>query len=304
MHIWNMPTDRTTSLPIPTYRLYRERSDESAAFWIHCETIPERTELHNWEIAPHRHESLFQLFHLTAGSGELTGAGDPRSLSGPCAMLIPPGASHGFRFARDVDGLVVTAVADRLDAPAKSDRGMGSFLSAIRIVPLEPANADASAFAAALEAIHREIASRRPGHDLILDALVMAAVVSLARAGGADDEDLAERDRGRLRRLETLIAAHFREQLPVSFYACRVGVSAAHLNRLTRRHRTASVTELIARRVMDAARRDLVFTPTPIQSIAYSLGFSDPAYFNRFFRSHAGATPGAFREAERRRMGG
>ena len=53
---------------------------------------------------------------------------------------------------------------------------------------------------------------------------------------------------------------------------------------------------------MEAARRDLVFTPTPIQAIAYSLGFSDPAYFNRFFRRHAGLTPGAFREAERRKL--
>lgn len=110
------------------------------------------------------------------------------------------------------------------------------------------------------------------------------------------------RDSARMQALETLIAAHFREHRPVGFYAARVGVSAAQLNRLARREAGASVSQLLARRMLETARRDLIFTPTPVQAIAYSLGFQDPAYFNRFFRRQTGITPGAYRETERRRL--
>jgi AraC family transcriptional regulator, transcriptional activator of pobA len=54
--------------------------------------------------------------------------------------------------------------------------------------------------------------------------------------------------------------------------------------------------------LLEAARRDLIFSPSPVQKIAYSLGFSDPAYFNRFFRRMTGTTPGAFRTEERHRL--
>jgi AraC family transcriptional activator of pobA len=62
------------------------------------------------------------------------------------------------------------------------------------------------------------------------------------------------------------------------------------------------VQGLIGMHMLEAARRDLVFTPTPIQGIAYSLGFSDPAYFNRFFRRQTGTTPGAYRDTERKKQ--
>lgn len=287
---------------IPTYRLYRERTEESGDFWIHCETIPERTVLHKWEIAPHRHESFFQIFALSHGEGELLGRAEIRRIRAPAALLVPAGATHGFRFSRDVDGLVLTGLADRLRSIADSDRAIAGFAAETRIVPLP---ADGGAVAECLRRIHAELRSAAAGRTILLEALMTQAVVALARAGAAPAaNDAVSRDRLRLEQLETLIATHFREQLPVAFYAERIGVSAAHLNRLTRRLTGASVQGAIARRIVEAARRDLIFTPTPVQAIAFSLGFQDPAYFNRFFRKHAGVTPGAFREAERARLGG
>jgi AraC family transcriptional regulator, transcriptional activator of pobA len=93
-----------------------------------------------------------------------------------------------------------------------------------------------------------------------------------------------------------------RRHRDVGFYARTLGISAGHLNRIARRRTGMTVQGLIAQRLVDAARRDLVFTPTPIQTIAYALGFADPAYFNRFFRRQTGLTPGAFRAGERARL--
>ena len=101
--------------------------------------------------------------------------------------------------------------------------------------------------------------------------------------------------------LLSLIGTHYREHRPIAFYAASLGISATHLSRIARATTGLSVQGLISRRIIEAARRDLVLSSTPIQAIAYALGFADPAYFNRYFRRATGMTPGAYREAERLR---
>ena len=288
---------------IPSYRLYREKSGESGDFWIHSETIPERTHLHNWEISRHRHDSFFQLFLLTAGSGEIVGTEDVRRFEAPCALFIPPGAVHGFRFSREIDGLVLTALGERLTSIAAADRRIASFTATTRVVSLERPDENGGLLIEGVRRLHAELHGRAAGRLLLLEPLMTAAIVSLVRIGTTSTaEGDASAVEDRIETLTTLITAHCREHRPVGFYARAIGVSAAHLNRLARAATGLSVQELSARQLMEAARRDLIFTPTPVQAIAYSLGFADPAYFNRFFRRHTGETPRMFREVERRKL--
>ena len=46
---------------------------------------------------------------------------------------------------------------------------------------------------------------------------------------------------------------------------------------------------------MKEARRNLAYTHLSISTIAYSLGYTDPAYFSRVFTRDAGISPKAFR---------
>lgn len=290
---------------VPSYRLYREKSGESGDFWIHSETIPERTHLHKWEISPHRHDSFFQIFYYSDGQGEILGDHGSTRFQAPCIAFIPPAEVHGFSYTRDVDGLVITALGDRLRSLAAADRHVAAFAAAMRVVALAPDDRDAAYALDCVRRLHEELSGRAPGRLLLLDPLMTGAIVGLARANDATERDgdaLDDRDHRRMETLTTLIAAHFRERRPVGFYADAIGVSATHLNRLARRSTGFSIQDLIGLQMLEAARRDLIFTPTPVQDIAYSLGFSDPAYFNRFFRRETGMTPGAFREAERRKF--
>lgn len=209
-----------------------------------------------------------------------------------------------------MDGFVVTALGDRLAWIGAADHQLGTYLSATRIVSLRAESGNDPSAARAIKSIHEEISGHGPGRAVLLEALMTQAVVLLARAGlgsahvAGGNIDLASRDWQRLETLETLIAAHFREHRPVAFYAERLGLSVSHLNRLSRERLGASVQARMASRLLEAARRDLVFTPTTIQKIAFAMGFQDPAYFNRFFKKMTGMTPGAFRREERRKLGG
>jgi AraC family transcriptional activator of pobA len=62
------------------------------------------------------------------------------------------------------------------------------------------------------------------------------------------------------------------------------------------------MNELLSDKIISQAKRDLVFTISTAQEIAYGLGFADPAYFTRFFSREAGETPRQFRERERSRQ--
>ncbi|MVA97072.1 helix-turn-helix domain-containing protein [Nitratireductor sp. CAU 1489] len=288
---------------VPTYQLYGDKHAESADFWLHCESIPERSRLHDWEIRPHRHAAFFQILYISNGNGEALMNRAYRRFDAPAAIFVPPGAVHGFRFSPDISGLVVTVLRDRLDRLTAGDRNLAAFARTPHLL----ADADDVAPRAvdALARIAAELAGHALGRWTMLDALVTAALIEFARAGATHAGQTPPPDgldRGRMEALGALIGAHFREHRPVGFYADRLGISAAHLNRIARRATGRSVSQLLTLRLVEEARRDLVFTFLPAQSIALSLGFSDPAYFSRFFRKQTGLTPGAFRERERARL--
>ncbi|MGB3425928.1 helix-turn-helix domain-containing protein, partial [Castellaniella sp.] len=92
--------------------------------------------------------------------------------------------------------------------------------------------------------------------------------------------------------LEASYAAHH----DVAWYADRMGMTAAHLNVITRAHAGKSPLQLIHERLALEAGRSLVYTSMTIGEISDALGFSEPAHFTRFFRKTAGESPRAFRQ--------
>jgi len=287
---------------VPSYRLYRQGTEESGDFWLHGETLSQRSQLHNWEISLHRHDGLFQVFVLQQGEGELLEGERRRQFTAPCAIYIAPGAVHGFQYVHGSEGLVLTILEDRLTWIGAADPAIAEFLSQARIIPV---NGDAHQLLMNLAArIHDEVQGVRPGGNLLLEAMVTELMLRLARLQvnrdrGDPSPTNRERDRRRMHKLMSLLSAHCREHKPISFYAEKVGLSVPHLNRIARNVARASVQELAAFHLMRFAKRELVFTTGSIASIAYALGFQDPAYFNRFFKRETGMTPGQYREMER-----
>lgn len=288
---------------VPTYDLYGERQEKRPDFWMHCETIASRSRLHHWEIGLHRHDSFFQLLYIRNGSGDAILSADTLAFRPPCVAIVPPGISHGFRFSRDIDGLVVTVVADQLRLTSRLANRPGDWLSQPRLVVLDPTAADTRYLAETFQRVFDEFESSCPGRNDLIEAYLTAALMLLGRAALPQArEEAQDLNRRRIEELRNLIGRHFREQLPAEAYARLLNLSPAHLNRVVRTVTGESTHDLIMARVAEEARRALVFTPTSIQRIADSLGFADAAYFSRWFRRRTGHTPRDYREAERERL--
>ncbi len=293
---------------VPTYELYGEDKEQKPDFWLDCETLFSRSSLHNFEISLHRHESFFQLLYIESGSGQANFDGVIRPFQTPCAILVPPGFNHGFAFSKDIVGHIVTILSPHMPFVGE---GMGGVLAEWLMRPqlLTMTGADEEnlvLLASLLRQMHDEFQARKPFKNRILESFIQVVFVYILRhaqsSSSAKPQEIPAYRHARIERLLELIDRYYREHKPVSFYAKLLGVSPTHLNRTVKQLTGGTTQELVANKLVDTAKRDLIAMPSSVQHIAYGLGFSDPAYFSRFFLKMTGETPRAFRLRERDRL--
>lgn len=292
---------RQTSKSVPVFDLYGEERQHATLDPIHVESIAARSSLHNWEIRPHRHHGLFQLLWLEQGDAQLVLDDAQCQLRAGSVVMVPQHCVHGFRFARDASGLVLTLAYPML-AGMVGDLGRQLLgMSAPRVCPLAQAGARAQV-RRLLQLLTYEYGRQGAFRTQLLEALVTAVLVFLLRQPeGNGDEGSAwhgpvpSQASAHLARFTAEIERSFSTHAPLSHYASALGLSAAHLNFLCRQYAGRSATTMIHDRLLLEARRNLVYTAMSVREVAEMLGFSDPAYFTRFFKRATGLAPTTFR---------
>ena len=100
-----------------------------------------------------------------------------------------------------------------------------------------------------------------------------------------------------LQRLENYLDANYTEKLSLSKISADLGIGRTKLCLLAKNLSGGkTLSDLIAQRRMDAAKKLLLQENCPISEIAERVGISDYNYFTKVFRSVAGVTPSAFRK--------
>lgn len=289
-----------SATPVPVFKLYGETQHWPTPDLLHCESIPERSQLHNWRIRPHRHADLVHILFIAQGSVELALEGTNHRLKGVATIIVPAMAIHGFHFSPDVQGHIIT-LAKPLAEHLHEVMGETSALKKADFYHL-PASSQQERIATLVAQIDQEYRQPAPGRNRLLEALIQALVVELSRlatpAGNAAKRYSArQRDKGRqhLEHYQTLIEAHYREQPSIEQLAELIGVSSAHLNMLCRQLAGRSALQLLHERLLLEAKRQLTYTNMTIGQVSDSLGFSEPAYFTRFFKRNTTLSPREFR---------
>lgn len=283
---------------VPNYVLYGEAISDRFPDGLHIETIHSRSSIHDWRIRPHRHHDLHQVFWIAAGGGTASIEGVRQDFGPATLMVIPPLAIHGFRFEPGTEGLVVsvpTALVDAVRA-GLSDAGRVLDQPSVSSGRTDPA---AAALAATLPLALEEYGSAGPGRRAALTALASLIVVQAARVvHAAEPRDSAtgsDRRADLVRRFVRLVEERYREQIPLSSYADVLGVSVPHLTRVCRELLGLPARAVVHDRLVLEARRNLVYTSMTVSQVAFRLGFSDPAYFSRFFAERVGMSPSGYR---------
>lgn len=258
---------------------------------MHCETIAARSALHGWELAPHRHGRLHQLLLLHKGRGTAHLEGQVVAL-GPLSLVnVPPGDVHAFSFEPDTQGYVVTLADEMLDTMLG---GVGDVRRLLGRSFVVQANHPVEALMRQIWEEFRGLAEARALVLRGLGAALLGLAARLVREGHSVEASAVES--AQMRRFEALIEMHYLEHWRVADYAKVLGVSPTHLSRIARAATGEPASSLIGARVVREARRNLAYTTLGVATIAYALGYADPAHFSRVFSRATGLSPRAFRQ--------
>ncbi len=228
------------------------------------------------------------------GSGEMEIDDQRLIFAAPCLLLIPAGCEHGFRFALEATGQVLTISSAMLaDCQAREPEFAGLFEHAAVL----EIGADPGDVRQVLDRLGRELAWRAPGHAAAVQAALVQMLIAALRLKDRDELGAARRggDQRLVARLREQVEARFRRNEPVEAYASALGVSLTRLRAACRATGAGSPLELVQGRLILEAKRALLYSHMNVTEIAASLGFEDAAYFNRLFRRRVGLPPKRFR---------
>ena len=289
---------------VPVFKLYGEWEQWLTPDLVHCESIASRSQLHNWQINAHRHHGLFQMLYLEAGNAEIELDDEHHAMQAGQLLLVPQMCIHGFTFDRDAVGYVITIAYPLI---TRIGQHMGAPLATFNRPSLHSLAHDEQGRYArmAIGMLSREHASQAPHRNVQIESLLTTILIWASRnclhsrLNHGKENEKGSRHFGHFGRL---IDEHYTEHHLVAYYAGKIGVSAAHLNVICRQSAGKSALELIHQRVLLEAKRNLAYTTLTVSVVSYAIGFSDPAYFTRFFKRHTGLAPREFRKQAERRL--
>ncbi|MCL6482557.1 helix-turn-helix domain-containing protein [Janthinobacterium sp. LB2P10] len=291
-------TALTSTPEIPQFSLYGEQSGAENAEFVHIELIETRSRLHDWHIARHTHPGLFQVLFLFGGQVSASVNDALWQRAAPVAITIHSSVVHGFDFSQEAQGYVLTVDQNVIFTVAQNHVDL---YSSLFVEPLAIDLASAPDIHGRLDSLLQnllvEAAWPQYGHTLMLEWLARSALLLLVRVhaehrladqSGRSDFELFSRFRA-------AVEQHYKQQWQVGQYADALRVTPTRLNRLCLKLAGKSAFDITQDRLMLEACRKLTYVPASIASIAYELGFQDPAYFSRLFKKRMGATPKQFR---------
>jgi AraC family 4-hydroxyphenylacetate 3-monooxygenase operon regulatory protein len=284
--------------PIPNINIGQVYDQRYSDAEVHYDKLGNLADFFGRNMPVHRHDRFFQVHYVKSGSVRVYLDDQQYLESGPMFFITPPTVAHSFVTEADADGHVLTVRQQLVWGLIDADPALvsGSQLPAA-CVALAQFPIEVRRLEFLFEELSNEINTAGAGRSSALDNLTRLIMINLLRlcANSLQARPARQEDLRIFHRFNELIEHHYLQHWPLSRYAEGVGVTEARLNDVCRRIADLPSKRLVLERVMQEAKRLLLFTGSSASEICYQLGFKDPAYFSRFFQRYAHMTPGEYR---------
>lgn len=272
---------------IPVFQLFGETSAFPDV--LHWERIRDRASEHSWTISPHRHSQMSQLFLIETGNADVQIDGQSVTITKNSYLYIPSPVVHGFVFAQDTEGSVLSFPLDVVNSlgPASQDalQGLGQVVK----------GATSEDLASLIQLFSQRYANTGIFRSQYIVGLAHSILAIIAESAYESDAYSNSTQSTRIQQLNTLIKDNLANHWGPSEYASALSVSTGHLGRLCRQCLGMSTSTYIEAARMTEAARLLAFTQMQVADVGYRLGFTDPSYFTRRFHKARGQTPSDYR---------
>jgi AraC family transcriptional regulator, transcriptional activator of pobA len=286
---------------IPRYFLYGD--DKSAGTWfVNVEPLAKRCRETNWYIAPHSHAAFSQIVLVRSGSGTMMADEHKIAFESPCALIVPIHVVHGFKYAEDSDGWVLTLTEAYQRTLLSRALEFEPIWKNSRVLSLADAPNALKILNEALLHLDTELDEGAPGAVVAAEAYLSTVLVTLLRQIGAQSDPAAPAPRGHgaiVTQFKDMLERRYREGWSPARFADELNVSLADLRSACLSVIGETPIKIIQDRIIVEARRNLIYSDLSIAQIAYWLGFDDPSYFSRFFTKQTGERPASFRQSQK-----
>lgn len=234
---------------------------------------------------------------LESGRGTFISDEVERDVSGPCLIWSPTGwstrialgaGSRGFLIRMPERALGRALPTDVISAHVRQVASQRIFLSDLSPEMMQSC-------VALFDKIETELVVRAPGSETVLDHCVSLLLIEIWRAAAPPVQNEKPQPHRISDSFLNLVELHLQNHWTVAEYARRIGVSRDRLNDAVRRAIGIPPHRHVQRRLIEEAKTLLITTNLQVAEIGYKLGFSDAAYFTRFFRRHESFAPAQFR---------
>lgn len=237
------------------------------------------------------------MFVLDSGTATLVTGDDAEDIEAPCLIWTPVGLTARLRLAAGCRGFVLRVPEAHTGRSLPSGSISGHVRSAIGTLIISR-KLDARTLEKMrlyFNEIKDELFDAQPGGATAIQYCLSLLLIQVWRTSTPSVASPIVLPRQIVHDFLYLVELHMLKHWRVTQYAAHLGISKDSLNTAVRKVLQQSPHQYIQSRLINEAKTLLLNSDLKVSEIAYKLGFSDAAYFNRFFHRHNQISPGKFR---------
>lgn len=276
-----------------------ERSLDTPALSVIAAAIAAGLGSQTWSLGTRDSRASYRAFFVSRGKAILFIDGQEElGLAAPALLWLPRRVAGRFVLAAGGEGAMLLAAENVVhrtvgDSPAAVQ--LHDMIERIVVAQGENLAGPAADIGRAFAVMTEEGQHLLPGGTAIVSAYLSVLLLRLWRASGASLPTTSGTGAMTLQRFRQIVELRYREQPAITDIARTMGITYDHLHRVCIAGVGKSPLELIHERLIAEAKLRLGQSQQSVEQIGFGLGFRDPGYFSRFFKSRVGEPPGAYR---------
>jgi AraC family transcriptional activator of pobA len=287
---------------LPIYQIQDFNAQTQKEQYFYLNTFAAHLQEHLFIREPHKHDFYIILF-ISQGTGSHTIDFKQYEVKPNMVFFMIPGQVHSWDLSDDADGFVIFFTSEFYlkEFPQRKLFRYPFFNALLHKPLLYLSQTEESLPLQIIGLLRQEALQQELMKYEMLGRYLDILLIKLTRIYQSHRTEIIVQagELAQLQTLENLIDQHYKEHLPVNYYADQLHVTAKQLNETCKQSLGKTTKALIQKRTLLEAQRLLVHSDLTSSQIAAELGYFDNTYFFRFFRKHTGCTPEQFRSANK-----